>query len=442
MKKVLIIYPHWPPSNLTGVHRPRLIANFLEDENWQPIILTVDSRYYEELLEPSLCNTVKKGMRVEYTKAFNIGRPRIIGDIGLRSYFFLLRRAKELLAIEKIDFIWIPIPSFYVALLGRNLYKRYKVPYGIDYIDPWVRDISNRKDLRHRLSNIAAKVLEPLAVRHASLISGVNADYYRDVLLRNFVKEFENTDVQEKRIFYNRHTQGQCIHVDMPYGFDQNDYKAVEQDFSADWLSVNAKNWIYAGAFLPKSDVFLKSLFKAFKELHAKAPTLFNIRFIFIGTGTYVHKSVRQHAIESGVSDFVLELPERMPYLKVLSVLKRADMIMILGSTEAHYTASKVFQSVLSQRPIFGIMHKRSSAGNILEEVGASKFVVHYDPNRADSLDADVMQTLKLAANGGVKWEPDLTSLSNYSAAVSSRKLAKAMDKIISLNAKQKISGS
>ena len=27
MKRILIIYPHWPPSNLVGVHRVRLIAN-------------------------------------------------------------------------------------------------------------------------------------------------------------------------------------------------------------------------------------------------------------------------------------------------------------------------------------------------------------------------------------------------------------------------------
>ena len=37
MKTVLIIYPHWPPSNLVGVHRVRLIANHLHAQDWHPL---------------------------------------------------------------------------------------------------------------------------------------------------------------------------------------------------------------------------------------------------------------------------------------------------------------------------------------------------------------------------------------------------------------------
>ena len=48
MKNMLIIYPHWPPSNLAGVHRARLISNFLPDFGWHPIVLTVKEIYYEE----------------------------------------------------------------------------------------------------------------------------------------------------------------------------------------------------------------------------------------------------------------------------------------------------------------------------------------------------------------------------------------------------------
>ena len=44
MKRMLIIYPHWPPSNLVGVHRVRLIANELHSLGWQAIVLTIDER--------------------------------------------------------------------------------------------------------------------------------------------------------------------------------------------------------------------------------------------------------------------------------------------------------------------------------------------------------------------------------------------------------------
>jgi hypothetical protein len=61
MKNILIIYPHWPPSNLAGVHRARLIANFLPEFDWHPIILTVDPDYYEEKPDWDMLKTVNQG---------------------------------------------------------------------------------------------------------------------------------------------------------------------------------------------------------------------------------------------------------------------------------------------------------------------------------------------------------------------------------------------
>jgi len=141
MQNILIIYPHWPPSNLAGVHRARLISNYLPDFNWHPIILTVKSEFYEETLDPDMLKTVSDKTEIHYVNAFKVSKPRIIGDIGLRAFFQLKKAALQIVKTKKIDFIWIPIPSFYIAILGRIIYNKTKIPYGIDYIDPWVRDI-------------------------------------------------------------------------------------------------------------------------------------------------------------------------------------------------------------------------------------------------------------------------------------------------------------
>jgi hypothetical protein len=47
-KKILIIAPHYPPSNLAAVHRSRLFAQHLPAFGWEPVILTVHEDYYEE----------------------------------------------------------------------------------------------------------------------------------------------------------------------------------------------------------------------------------------------------------------------------------------------------------------------------------------------------------------------------------------------------------
>ena len=42
---------------------------------------------------------------------------------------------------------------------------------------------------------------------------------------------------------------------------------------------------------------------------------------------------------------------------------------MVIGSPEPHYSASKVFQSILSGRPILSLLHKDSEALEILESL-------------------------------------------------------------------------
>ena len=95
MKNILIIYPHWPPSNLAGIHRPRLIGNYLHEFNWHPIIITVKPEYYEETHDNNISKTVSDKIEVHYVNALKITNPRIIGDIGLRAFYQLKTKALE-----------------------------------------------------------------------------------------------------------------------------------------------------------------------------------------------------------------------------------------------------------------------------------------------------------------------------------------------------------
>ena len=97
MKRLLIIYPHFPPSNLAGVHRSRLFANHLKSFGWEPVILTVDERFYEEELDWNLQSLLPKELRIEKVNAFKITKPRLIGDIGLRGFIQMRKKALKLL---------------------------------------------------------------------------------------------------------------------------------------------------------------------------------------------------------------------------------------------------------------------------------------------------------------------------------------------------------
>ena len=418
-KRLLIIYPHWPPSNLAGVHRSRLIANFLPEFDWKPTVLTVRSEFYEEPPDPDLCRTVAEHVKVHHANAFRVGnRFRLVGDIGLRSFFQLWRAALKLIKQERPDFIWIPIPSFYVALLGRLLHAKTGIPYGIDYIDPWVRPLhpSQNRLSRAGLSLLFAKILEPIAVRKASLVSGVSRPYYEPVLERNFRKRA-------------------VVDVAMPYGFDPNDHILEPNNLDLLWED-NTEAWVYAGAYLPKSALFFEHLFSAVKAMRNRGAWSENVRMYFVGTGHYRGKGISDFARQFDLQDIVVEQRERFPFLRVQRFLRNAARVLLIGSVDQHYTASKTFQCVLSKRPVLAILHHESTAANFLTDSNADEHLVRYMPAEDNAvLSQKIRNALGRFTNELCEsaWNPDLRMLNKHSSRQSAELLAAGLTKAIKL---------
>lgn len=360
MKRILIISPHFPPSNLAAVHRSRLFAQHLPEFGWQPLVLTVHEDYYEEKLDWNLHKLLPQGLKIEKSKAFKVTKPRLIGDIGLRAFFHLYKNAKEIIKRESIDFLYIPIPSFYVALLGRWLHKTTGVKYGIDYIDPWVHFFPGSEKLfsRHWFSTQIAKFLEPIAVKKASLITGVSEGYYQGVIDRNpYLKQ-------------------SALFAAMPYGGEYLDHVRLKELQLKPYLFEKKENKIqlvYAGTMLPKAYKPLEQIFKAITQ----DKSLFNnVEIHFIGTGKLPNDNqsfnIKQLAEQYNLwQEIVFEYPARIPYLDVLIHLDSAAGVFILGSTEPHYTPSKVYQGVLSEKPILAVLHQASSACEIIKNANA-----------------------------------------------------------------------
>jgi hypothetical protein len=326
----------------------------------------VDEKYYEFDLDWNLHKLLPKNQRIEKVKAFRVTKPRLVGDIGLRSYFFLRRKALHLIKNENIDFVYIPIPSFYVSLLGPYLFRKTGVKYGIDYIDPWVHQFpgSDKIFSRHWWSTRLAKLLEPKAVANASLITGVAPGYYQGVIDRN------------------PKLSATSLFGAMPYGGEKADhYRLSELGIEPYLFKKNNKiQLVYAGAMLPKAVEPLRSLFQS---LVSNIDLFKNVEFHFIGTGKIPNDpnsyTIKPVAEEHGIwQTIVFEYPERIPYLDVLVHLNAASAVFILGSTEPHYTPSKVYQAVLSRKPVFAVLHKKSTAGYILQKSKAGK-VLSFD---------------------------------------------------------------
>lgn len=420
MKKILIISPHYPPSNLAAVHRSRLFAQHLPAFGWEPIILCVNERDYEEDLDWNLQALLPKEQCIEKVHAFPVTKPRFIGDIGLRAYFQLRRKALELVRKDKIDFVYIPIPSFYVSLIGTYLNRKTKVKFGIDYIDPWVHQFpgSEKRFSRHWFSTQLASYLEPKALQNVSLITGVAEGYYQKVVERN--PSLTKT----------------CVFGAMPYGGEKQDHLAVKELGIKPYLFQNNSNvqLIYAGAMLPKAYEPLQLLFEI---IHENPDVFKDIEIHFIGTGKTpndpVGYNIKPYAEKYGLWETqVFEYPKRIPYLDVLVHLENSDGVFILGSTEPHYTPSKTYQGVLSEKPIFAMLHSASTAAEVLESSYAGK-VFKIKPDSLDEQKEELLSCFieflefrDTFSSSNV----DLNQFEQYSAENVTSQLAKLLNEV------------
>jgi hypothetical protein len=422
LKKILFITPHYPPSNLAAVHRSRLFAQHLPSFGWEPVLLTVHEDNYEEALDWNLFHLLPKNQHIEKVNAFPVTKPRIIGDIGLRGFFQLRKKALQLVKELNIDFVYIPIPSFYVSLIGPYLHRKTGVKYGIDYIDPWVHVFpgSDKFLSRHWMSTQLAKWLEPKAVKHASIITGVAEGYYEKVVERN------------------PHLKQTCLFSAMPYGGEAEDHLRLNDMRLKPYLfEKNAKlQLVYAGAMLPKAYEPLEEIFKSIadhKELFR------NTEFHFVGTGKTpndpVGYNIKPLAEKYGLwQTVVFEYPQRVPYLDVLIHLHVADAIFILGSTEPHYTPSKAYQGVLSDKPILAVLHRNSTAIDVLRNSNAG---IVLDFNGLEGLDA-IHNNWLLVWNQFLNFHSRFTPLrvnqeifKQYSAQTVTNELVKLLNTVI-----------
>lgn len=428
-----MVSPHFPPDTSAAAHRVRLLAPHLPELGWEPTVVTVDPRDYEGRLDPSLEALVPSDLRVIRVRALPARATRLVGlgDLGLRSFHGLLRACRELLASERIDCLFITIFPSYPALLGPLLKRRTRIPFVLDYQDPWVgawgrttgTGANGAPDLKSRLSRAVAARLEPIAVRAADGITAVSEGTLEGV--RERIPGMKTTP---------------CVGI--PLGGEASDFEYLRSHprksrlFDAGDGRVHIS---YVGTLLPLGLETLRAFLGALALLKKRAPDRFGkLQVHFVGTSNQTTGSSERVAPEArrlGVEEAVRETPERIDYLDALDVLIRSHAILLMGSSERHYTASKLFPALLARRPLLAIFHRESSAVDMLQSTRRSllSVVTYDDQNGAESRGEEIFESLLRLLNephhpvdGG-----DPASVAGLSARSMALRLSRFLDRIV-----------
>jgi len=415
--------PQFSPSSYPPANRVRLFSNHLESFGWKPIVITVQPEFLEEDPDWDFARLIPESLEVIRTKALPVGWTRKIGigDLGIRSIYFQLQAAKRICRERKIDLLFIPGPPWHTFLVGPLIKSEFGIPYVMDYIDPWVMSLGENDPpwTKAYWFRKMALLLEPYAVRHVDHVVAVS--------------DGTNDGVRNRYNFLP-----QEIFTGIPYGGEPSDFEYVRQHPKKNsFFDPRDGNFhfVYIGAMLPKAYDTLKSLFKALLQIKDMQPELYQrVRCHFIGT-TYAANPgrglVKPIAEDMGLGDIILEHPKRIPYLDAVNVLCQADGILVLGTTETHYTASKIYPCIMANKPILAMFHKSSSVVEVMTSTNAGELVTYDSRETVDCKVDEICETIvRMMSTDYTKPETNWDEFEKYTARCMTKQLAAIFDNV------------
>jgi len=380
LKKVLIISPHFPPVNAADMHRIRQSLPYFEEFGWQAVIITVDPAYIESYSnDPLLLHTIPANTEVHQVKAYpvNITRKLGLGSLSMRSFFQIRKKGNELLKKNHFDLVYFSTTAFHVMTLGPKWKKKFGIPFILDIQDPWRNDFYLSKPKSERppkffISYNIDKKLEAMTIPKADGIISVSKAY---------------CDTFKQRYPILKDRQFKVI----PFGASGHDFEIMEKyvRHTSVKLPVGKINIIYIGRGGHDLKFALEIIFKAFeKGLHRDHEIFSRAHFSFIGT-SYAQPGLGQKTIEPlavhwKLGEYVSEMTDRISYFDTLFLLKEADILVVPGSTDTSYTASKIYPYILAEKPLLAVFHKNSSVVKVLQDIHVDTFVTFENENSLD----------------------------------------------------------
>jgi hypothetical protein len=359
LRRLLIVAPHFPPVNAPDMHRVRMSLAHYRAFGWEPIVLTVNPARQPEPTDALLINTIPSDVAIVRTGALPLAFTRLfgIGNVAIRAYGHLRAAGLRIIREAGIDLVFFSTTMFLCMPLGRVWRRKTRTPFVIDLQDPWASDYEPRRGTGPRKYGLARRVhahLEPRTMKHTSGVIAVSPAYIETIRRRY---PWINEEV--------------CATI--PFGVSTEDFVAAARVAPAIRREPMCLTGVYLGAGGPAMSTALRILFTAVAKLRATDHDLAEkLRLAFIGTDYAPagrgKKTVEPIAAEIGVGSQVTEQTDRVAYFVALQTMRAADFVLLIGSDDAQYTASKAAPCLASRRPIVAILHADSPGVPLLQQ--------------------------------------------------------------------------
>lgn len=350
------------------MQRVRMSLPYYKDFGWDATVVCVAEKFSEmkkdDLLLESLPNWIEiitiNAFSKKWTSKFGLG------SLALRSMFFYIFKIKSLLKTQSFDLIYFSTTQFPITILGSYWKKKYNIPFVVDMQDPWYSDYYKNKPkaeqpAKYWFSYRLNKYLEPITMHHVDGIISVSQAYIDTLKSRYLNVKNIPTEVITFGAFY-KDIEIANKHLD-----------EIELAFE---IVKDTFNIVYIGRGGHDMNAAVTILFVVFKQHLTNNPSFFKrVKLHFIGT-SYAPKGKGNYTIlpiakKLGIENYVLERTDRVSFYSALASLASADALMIIGSDDPSYTASKIYPYIIAKKPLLALFNSLSSAAVIINKIDA-----------------------------------------------------------------------
>jgi hypothetical protein len=393
MRRVLIVSPHFPPANGADVHRVRVTIPYFRQFGFEPEVLAVDPKCLGVPMDPWLEQGVPAGIKVHRCSALSLDWGKIpgLGTLAYRAKYQMQRLGAKLLSASKFDLVYFSTTVFGLCPLGIQWKKLFGVPYIVDYQDPWVSDYYQINagltppggKLKFGIVQWLARREEPKVIQHCSGITSVSPAY-----------------PQQLTRYYPQFTQNKPTLV-APFPGAARDLErvhdsAIHQNCFSEDDGLN--HWVYIGRGGDDMAQAVRGFFLALRNWKSSNPAQYSrTRIHFIGTSYALTgqgtQSIQPIADRLGVGDIVEESTDRIKYSSMLRCLLDADALIVPGSNDPGYTASKLYPYLLTRKPMLAIFAETSSVVDVIRRVGGAQLVTFNEHTNDEQLSNSVYES-------------------------------------------------
>lgn len=430
MARVLIVSPNFPPINAADMHRVRVSLPFFRDFGWEPHVLTVAPEAgcaSDGLLEL----TVPSNIPVERVASFPsaVTRRIGIGDAALRALPFINSAGLRLIRERGIDLVYFSTTVFFSMPFGRWWLRQTSVPFVLDIQDPWLSDYYETHPeatppRKYALSQRLHARLERWTMARVGGLLSVSPDYL--------------TTLAER---YPRLRNVPSLVL--PFAASATDFQIVAQHPQNNQYFDRGDGLTHAAYVGRAGDDMrpaLEILFAALARGRESFPSLFEpVRLHFIGTdyadASRARQTVTPVATATGVGEVVSEATGRAPYFTALQVLRDARFLVLIGSNDPSYNASKVYPYLMTGQPIVAVVHERSPLVAVLRQASQVSLVTFGENTASTTIEQLLSAWHRLLRNLPTA-TPAVAEAADFGAREMTRQQCELFDRVLQTSAR------